>query len=78
MPSIAGVTRRAGGKGGGDDRVDCVFAPVVVPAGQIFVMGDNRTFSSDSRTFGPVPVGNIIGKVILRFWPFDRAVFFEW
>ena len=28
--------------------------------------------------FGPVPVGNIIGKVILRFWPFDRLVFFEW
>jgi len=52
--------------------------PYTVPDGQIFVMGDNRTFSSDSRTFGPVPVGNIIGKVILRFWPFDRLVFFEW
>lgn len=52
--------------------------PFTVPDGQIFVMGDNRTFSSDSRTFGPVPVGNIIGKVILRFWPFDRLVFFEW
>jgi len=55
-----------------------VAYPYTVPAGQIFVMGDNRTFSSDSRTFGPVPVGNIIGKVILRFWPFDRLVFFEW
>jgi signal peptidase I len=52
--------------------------PFTVPDGQVFVMGDNRTFSSDSRTFGPVPVGNIIGKVILRFWPFDRLVFFEW
>jgi signal peptidase I len=52
--------------------------PFTVPEGQVFVMGDNRTFSSDSRTFGPVPVGNIIGKVILRFWPFDRVVFFEW
>jgi signal peptidase I len=55
-----------------------IVYPFRVPDGQIFVMGDNRTFSSDSRTFGPVPVGNIIGKVILRFWPFDRLVFFEW
>jgi signal peptidase I len=55
-----------------------IVYPYTVPDGQIFAMGDNRTFSSDSRTFGPVPVGNIIGKVILRFWPFDRAVFFEW
>jgi signal peptidase I len=55
-----------------------IVYPFTVPAGQIFVMGDNRTFSSDSRTFGPVPVANIIGKVILRFWPFDRLVFFEW
>jgi signal peptidase I len=49
-----------------------------VPEGQVFVLGDNRQSSSDSRTFGSVPVGNIIGKVILRFWPFDRLVFFEW
>ena len=55
-----------------------IVYPFKVPEGQIFVMGDNRTFSSDSRTFGPVPVANIIGKVILRFWPFDRLVFFEW
>ena len=55
-----------------------IVYPFTVPDGQIFAMGDNRTFSSDSRTFGPVPVGNIIGKVILRFWPFDRLVFFGW
>jgi signal peptidase I len=55
-----------------------IVYPFTVPEGHVFVMGDNRTFSSDSRTFGPVPVGNIIGKVILRFWPFDRLVFFEW
>jgi signal peptidase I len=55
-----------------------VVYPFTVPDGQIFVMGDNRTFSSDSRTFGAVPVSNIIGKVILRFWPLDRLVFFEW
>jgi signal peptidase I len=55
-----------------------VAYPFTVPEGHVFVLGDNRTFSSDSRTFGAVPVGNIIGKVILRFWPFDRLVFFEW
>ena len=52
--------------------------PLAVPQGEIFVLGDNRQSSSDSRTFGSVPVGNIIGKVILRFWPFDRLVFFQW
>jgi signal peptidase I len=52
--------------------------PFTVPDGDVFVMGDNRLQSSDSRTFGPVPVGNIIGKVIVRFWPPDRLVFFEW
>jgi signal peptidase I len=55
-----------------------VTYPFTVPDGQVFVMGDNRTFSSDSRTFGPVPVQNIIGKVIIRFWPANRMVFFEW
>lgn len=52
--------------------------PLVVPAGQFFAMGDNREASSDSRSFGPQPNDRIIGKVILRFWPLDRLIFFAW
>lgn len=52
--------------------------PLKVPPGYFFAMGDNREFSSDSRSFGPQPDDRIIGKVILRFWPFDRLRFFQW
>ena len=52
--------------------------PLTVPADNFFALGDNRTASSDSRSFGPQPEERIIGKVILRFWPFDRLRFFEW
>lgn len=52
--------------------------PMRVPDGSFFAMGDNREASSDSRSFGPQPYERIIGKVIVRFWPFDRLMFFEW
>ena len=55
-----------------------VAYPLKVPADSFFALGDNRQASSDSRSFGPQPIGNIIGKVIVRFWPFDRLRFFEW
>lgn len=40
-----------------------------IPAGELFLMGDHRANSADSRTFGPVEVDNIIGRAWLRYWP---------
>jgi signal peptidase I len=50
-------------------RVDGVyFGPEVVPSGSVFVMGDDRAGSVDSRDFGPVPQDRVIGRVLGRLW----------
>ncbi|MBV8195033.1 MAG: signal peptidase I [Candidatus Dormibacteraeota bacterium] len=46
--------------------------PLNIPQGQYFVMGDNRNFSSDSRSFGLVPRKNILAKAFLRIWPLNH------
>jgi signal peptidase I len=43
----------------------------VIPAGELFLMGDHRANSADSRTFGPVPAEQVIGRAWLRYWPLD-------
>jgi signal peptidase I len=48
------------------------FGPVTVPIGEVFVMGDNRNQSEDSRRFGTIPVDDIIGRAFVRVWPPSR------
>ena len=47
-----------------------------VPAGDVFVMGDNRPRSCDSRFWGPIAHSTIVGKVDMRIWPLSRIGFF--
>ena len=55
----------------GRDRWD--MPPLTVPAGAYFVLGDNRQASNDSRSFGVVPIENIVGRAWLSVWPPDRV-----
>lgn len=52
------------------DSIDSVyFGPVQVPAGSVFVMGDNRGHSVDSRSYGAVEEGRLIGRALAVAWP---------
>jgi signal peptidase I len=54
----------------------CTFrAPIKVPPGDYFMMGDNRGASDDSRFWGPVPDKWVIGVAFFTYWPPDRIGF---
>ena len=51
------------------------FTPHTVPKDDLWVMGDNRSNSSDSRVFGPIREKTVVGRTILKVWPLAHASF---
>jgi signal peptidase I len=54
------------------------FAPYTVPAGDVWVLGDHRAVSLDSRCYGPIALSRIVGRVMLIWWPFNKAQWLGW
>jgi signal peptidase I len=64
---LNGVSTSWGGSVGHDE--------ITIPEGRVFVMGDNRNNSTDSRSFGTIEIDEIIGKAWISYWPTDRINF---
>lgn len=56
----------------GDFTLEEVTGKKVIPKGKVFVMGDNRLHSIDSRHIGLVDESKIVGEVNLRYWPMEE------
>jgi len=55
--------------------VTSTFAPMKIPAGHYWMMGDNRPWSKDSRVFGPISRSLMIGRAFVRVWPINSVNF---
>ena len=51
------------------------YGPVTIPPLHIFVLGDNRNFSNDSRNFGTIPLKNVVGRAWFSYWPPEQVGF---
>jgi signal peptidase I len=51
------------------------YGPQTIPPLHVFVLGDNRGESNDSRNFGPVPIEHVVGRAWFSYWPFDEMGF---
>lgn len=53
------------------------YGPATIPPLSIFVLGDNRGFSNDSRNFGTIPLENVIGRAWFSYWPLEQIGFVQ-
>lgn len=51
------------------------YGPLIVPPLHVFVLGDNRNFSNDSRNFGTIPIKNVVGRAWFSYWPPEQLGF---
>jgi signal peptidase I len=59
------------------DYIRYTLPETIVPAGCVFVLGDNRNISDDSHVWGPLPVENVVGKAFYILWPIQRQGFVD-